>query len=152
MRRYNEHPDGGNATAEFLSAAAVASMLETSEWRLRVWLENGRALGIRFDLLPLLPVAYEQLATDGDLEPRGSRGRERLLLTPDGVEPVEIDDPDEHARVDRHWEAAALALLTDDDSALRRFADLTVQGVVLASEREQLQAWGDATSKPSETL
>jgi hypothetical protein len=125
-------------------------MLDTSEWRLFVWLQNARALGIRFDLLPLLPVAYEQLASDSELILRGSRGRERLVLTPDGVEPVEIYDPDEHARVDRHWEAAALALLTDDDSALRRFAGLSVRGVPLASTRDQLQTWADSVAKPTE--
>jgi hypothetical protein len=62
--------------------------------------------------------------------------------------PVEIDNPDEHVRLDRHWEAVALALLTQNDRALRRFRLLTVNGTPLASTLEHLRAWADAASDP----
>jgi hypothetical protein len=68
---------------------------------------------------------------------------ERLVHTPDGVEPVLVTDPFEHARVDRHWEAAVLAL-AGDERALRRFAGLTVAGVPLAGAVEQVRAWAES--------
>ena len=124
----------------YLSPDAVAEILGVSTDALYGWLRLGRELGVRFELLPLLPIAYEQLAQSPRRDEHDLVLLERLVLTPDGVEPLEVADRFEHARVDRHWEAAVLAL-AGDTLALRRFRGLSVNGVELVSDCEQLRAW-----------
>jgi len=138
---YNEHRHS-RRLFESASVSGIAEALGTTEWRLFVWLENARVLGISVELFPLLAAAREQLA----LAPCRAAGSgltlDRLVLTPDGVEPLEVTDALEHARLDRHWEAALLAL-AGDERPLRRFAGLTVAGVALASTVAELRAWVD---------
>jgi len=130
----------------YLSAEGVAEVLGVSSSALAAWLRLGRQLGVRFELLsPLLTIETEHLAPGGAVGPR-SPSRERLVLTPDGVEPVDVDDPDEHARLDRHWEAVALAL-AGDDLALPRFRGLSVRGVALADTREQVLGWAESVRR-----
>jgi hypothetical protein len=139
---YNEHRQS-RIPFESASVSAIAEALETTEWRLFVWLENARALGISVELFPLLAAAREQLALALPTRVAGTRLKlERLVLTPDGAEPVEVIDALEHARVDRHWEAALLAL-AGDERPLRRFEGLTVAGVALASTVSHVRAWAD---------
>lgn len=129
----------------YVPAASVAAILGVSTETLYAWLQVGRGLGVRFDLLsPLLPGAYAELAAGGS--PTAPFSRERLVFTPSGVEPVETDDPDEQARIDRHLEAVTLAALTGDDRPLRRFRTLAVRGVPFASDVEQLTVWATTTA------
>src|SRR5579871_1581158 len=140
MSRYNEHRHC-RPLFEFASVSGIADALETTEWRLFVWLENARALGISVEPFPLLAAAREQLALALPNTIVGAGLKlERLVLTPDGAEPVEVNDAFEHARVDRHWEAALLAL-AGNERPLRRFEGLTVAGVELASTATQVRAW-----------
>jgi hypothetical protein len=134
----------------YLSADAIAAVLGTSRWALSAWLQFGRDLGIRFELLPLLPVAYAELSGSEAMPAGGPHTpmcRERLVVTEDGAVPVEIGDPDEHARVDRYWEAVALAALTGDDRALRRFAGLSVHGIEFVTDYARLVSWAEAAAR-----
>ena len=128
----------------FLSAEAVAEVLGVSTDDLYAWLQFGRSLGVRFELLPLLPLAYEALAGSDRLPVRNPLLRERLVLTPEGVDGIDTDDPDEHARIDRYWEAVAFAALTRDDRALRRFQGTSVGGVELEADVARLAEWAEA--------
>jgi hypothetical protein len=64
MTTYNSQPDFDKRGRSYLSAEAVAAILGTSREKLFAWLSVGRALGVRFELLPLLPLAYDELADD----------------------------------------------------------------------------------------
>jgi hypothetical protein len=72
------------------------------------------------------------------------------LLTPDGVEPVEVSGPLEHARADRHWEADLLAL-AGIERWLCRFDSLTVARVALASTVEQVRGWANRVCQSEPT-
>ncbi|HEX4033852.1 MAG TPA: hypothetical protein VHX66_05360 [Solirubrobacteraceae bacterium] len=139
----NEH-HRDHGTGSYLSAEAVAAAVGTSLPRLRIWLLLAHEFGIRVERLsPLLPLAAQRLTGEGSAA-RSLRSRERLVLTPAGIEPAECDDPDEHALIDRHLEAVALAALTGDDRALRRFVGRAVRGVELAADLVELQRWAHA--------
>lgn len=68
---------------------------------------------------------------------------ERLrILTPEGIEFVEVTDPDERSEVGQYWNAVRHFLNTGDDSRLWRFEGETVAGRPWETRLDPIEEWG----------
>jgi hypothetical protein len=64
------------------------------------------------------------------------------ILTPEGIEFVEVTDPDERSEVGQYWNAVRHYLNTGDDSRLWRFEGETVAGRPWETGLDPIEEWG----------
>jgi len=67
--------------------------------------------------------------------------RRMVVLTPEGPKEVDVRSSAQASRVGAHWNAVDAYLRTGDKKGLRKFANIRIGGVGLATEPETLEAY-----------